>query len=46
LIAATPTSAGRAHIALRICRADTNLANAIWNDEGRVWVDQEYSAGK
>ena len=44
LIAATRVNPGRAHIALRICRADTNLANAIWSDEGRVrWVDWEYS---
>jgi len=44
LVAATSVNPGRGNIALRICRADTNLANAIWNDDGRLrWVDWEYS---
>ena len=44
LITTTRANPGRAHIALRLCRADTNLANAIWGDDGRVrWVDWEYS---
>jgi thiamine kinase-like enzyme len=43
-VAAARVSPSRDRIALRICRADTNLANAIWSDDGRVrWVDWEYS---
>ena len=43
-IAAAHVNPGRDHIALRVCRADTNLANAIWNGDGQVrWVDWEYS---
>ena len=43
-VAATPVKPYREAVARRICRADTNLANAIWNDDGRVrWVDWEYS---
>ena len=43
-IATTHVNPGRDRIALRICRADTNLANAIWNGEHQVrWVDWEYS---
>jgi thiamine kinase-like enzyme len=44
LVAETRVNSGRAAIALRLCRADTSLANAIWGDDGRVrWVDWEYS---
>jgi aminoglycoside phosphotransferase (APT) family kinase protein len=43
-VTATPAKPDRESVARRICRADTNLANAIWNDDGRVrWVDWEYS---
>jgi hypothetical protein len=28
---------------LRLCRVDHNLANSVWNDDGRLrWVDWEY----
>lgn len=36
--------AGRDCVPLRLCGIDTNLANAVWCDDGRLrWVDWEYS---
>jgi len=44
LIATTRVKPDRACVALRLCRADTNLANAIWGCDGKIrWVDWEYS---
>jgi aminoglycoside phosphotransferase (APT) family kinase protein len=43
-IAGARVNPRRDAITRRLCRADTNLANAIWGDDGRVrWVDWEYS---
>jgi aminoglycoside phosphotransferase (APT) family kinase protein len=44
MIATTTADPGRQNVPLRLCRSDTNLANAIWGDDGRVrWVDWEFS---
>jgi len=43
-VATTRVKPDREQVALRLCRADTNLSNAIWNDDDHVrWVDWEYS---
>jgi thiamine kinase-like enzyme len=43
-VAAANAPIDRASVPLRLCRADTNLANAIWGTDGRVrWVDWEYT---
>jgi aminoglycoside phosphotransferase (APT) family kinase protein len=35
---------GRESVPLRLCRADNNLANTVWSEDGRLrWVDWEYS---
>ncbi len=44
VVATTPADPGRQSVPLRLCRSDTNLANAIWGGDGRVrWVDWEFS---
>ena len=42
--ASTSVNPGRGHFPLGLCRADQNLANGIWGEDGRLrWVDWEYS---
>ena len=42
--ATTPVDPGRGRFPLGLCRADQNLANGIWGEDGRLrWVDWEYS---
>lgn len=44
VVATTPADPSREKVSLRLCRSDTNLANAIWGEDGRVrWVDWEFS---
>jgi thiamine kinase-like enzyme len=44
VVASTSADPGRRNVPLRLCRSDTNLANAIWGADGRVrWVDWEFS---
>ena len=43
-VATTAANPGRESVPLRLCRVDPNLANTVWNDDGRLrWVDWEYS---
>jgi aminoglycoside phosphotransferase (APT) family kinase protein len=44
IVATTQADPRRERVPLRLCRADTNLANAVLGPDGRVrWVDWEYS---
>ena len=44
VVARSDANPRRAQVALRFCRVDPGLANAIWCDDGRLrWVDWEYS---
>ncbi len=44
VVATTAADPSRHIVPLRLCRSDTNLANAIWGADGRVrWVDWEFS---
>jgi len=44
VVARSDVTPDREHVPLRLCRVDSNLANAIWCDDGRLrWVDWEYS---
>lgn len=43
-VASSDANPRREHVALRFCRVDPSLANALWCDDGRLrWVDWEYS---
>ena len=40
----TTADPSRECFSLRLCRVDPNLANCLWNEDGRLrWVDWEYS---
>jgi len=44
VFASTGVDPGRGRFPLCLCRVDANLANAIWDRDGRLrWVDWEYS---
>jgi thiamine kinase-like enzyme len=44
VFASTCVDPGRGRFPLCLCRVDANLANAIWDRDGRLrWVDWEYS---
>jgi aminoglycoside phosphotransferase (APT) family kinase protein len=43
VLSTATVNTGRGHVPLCLCRVDANLANAIWDQDGRLrWVDWEY----
>ena len=43
-LTATDVDPSRESVPLCLCRVDPNLANGVWDDDGRLrWVDWEYS---